>query len=86
MKIKKGIESFIEKIGSMLEISKEQIKLEEINSNYSNKYSPEEQNAKAIRSDLINTGQDLNYAIIKFEKDYINKNGRTIQKKHCIQI
>ncbi|OGJ12511.1 hypothetical protein A3K82_03175 [Candidatus Pacearchaeota archaeon RBG_19FT_COMBO_34_9] len=71
MKLRKGIESFIRGMGSVIQLFPEPIKLEDINPDYSDKYTPTEQDAKALANDWNNVGLDINKAIKKFEKQYI---------------
>ncbi len=70
MKIKRAIESFIKGMGS-INLFPESIKLEDINPNYSSKYSVNEQNARAIANDWKQIGQDINETIKKFKEQYI---------------
>ena len=53
MKLKKrtGIENFLKGFGSSINIFPKPIKLEDINPNYSEKYSPAEKDARAIAED-----------------------------------
>ncbi|NMB66972.1 hypothetical protein GYA25_02860 [Candidatus Woesearchaeota archaeon] len=70
MKSKKGIENFLMRVGSVFQIFPEQIRLEYINPNYSNKYTLKEQNARAVADDWNNIGLDINKAVKKFKEQY----------------
>ncbi len=70
-KIKKRlIKSFIKGMGS-INLFPPPIRLEDINPNYSPKYSVDVQNARAIADDWKQVGQDLDEVMKKFKEQYI---------------
>lgn len=69
MKLKEIIKKFYEGINS-IQIFPQTINLEDINPNYSNKYSLNEQNSKVIHDDWEQVGKDMGWALKKFGKQY----------------
>lgn len=71
MKLKRIIKSFVKGMGNAIQIFPPPINLEDVNSNYSDKYSVAEQNARAIADDWKQVGQDMDEAIKKFKEKYL---------------
>ena len=69
MKLKEILTNLCKGISS-IQIFPRLITLEDINPNYSNKYSPNEQDLRAICDDWKQIGQDMGDAIKKFGKQY----------------
>ncbi|MCK5043422.1 hypothetical protein KAR52_00250 [Candidatus Pacearchaeota archaeon] len=69
MRLKEIIKNFYEGINS-IQIWPQIISLENINPNYSNKYSLNAQNLKALGDDWKQVEEDMNMALKKFEGQY----------------